>query len=63
MYVRLLGVDINLVQADAHKKIVYETVEQVNERLGEKGLTLDILRKLCEYEERRPKLIEHVRID
>jgi hypothetical protein len=63
MYVRLLGVDINVIQADAHKKIVYETVEQVNERLGEKGLTLDMLRKLCEYEERRPKLIEHVRID
>jgi hypothetical protein len=61
MWIRLLGVEGPI--KDDPKNVVYETLEQVNQRLGEKGLTLDILRKLCEYEEQRPKLIEHVRID
>jgi hypothetical protein len=61
IWIRLLGVEVPI--KDDHKNVVYETFEQVNQRLGEKGLTLDILRKLCEYEERRPKLIGHVQID
>jgi hypothetical protein len=63
MYVRLLGVDINIIQDDDHKKIAYETIEQVNERLGKQGLTLEMLLQLREYEEQRPKLIEHVRVE
>jgi hypothetical protein len=61
MWIRLLGVEVPI--KDDHKNVVYETVEQVNDRLGEEGLTLDTLIKLREYEEQRPKMIGNVRID
>jgi len=60
MYIRLLGIDITIQQERIQP---YETVEQVNERLGQDGLTVEMLLRLREYEESRPKLIEHVRID
>ena len=63
MWIRLIGVEVHGKDDHDHKNVVYETIEQINDRLGEKGLSLDLLRKLCEYEERRPKLIGNVQID
>src|SRR5262249_46938796 len=60
MYIRSLGIDITMQQERLHP---YETVEQANGRRGQDGLTEEMLWRLREYEESRPKLIEHVRID
>ena len=59
MWVRLVGLDVHI--KDEHKNVVYRTLDEINAALGEQGLTLEMLERLCRYEDEQPRLIEHVR--
>jgi hypothetical protein len=43
--------------------VVYHTVAEVNDRLGQAGMTLELIERLRREEAAQPKLIEHVRVD
>ena len=60
MWVRLVGLDVHI--KDEHKNVVYRTLDEINAALGEQGLTLEMLERLCRYEDEQPRLIEHVRV-
>jgi len=60
MYVRLLPVSLDV---RTHKDVVYPTVAEVNDRLGQAGMTLELLERLRREEQRQPKLIEHVTVE
>ena len=60
MYIRLLPFSLD---ARTHKDLVYHTVAEVNDRLGQAGMTLELIERLRRMEQAQPKLIEHVAVD
>jgi hypothetical protein len=60
MYVRLLPVSLDV---RTHKDVVYHTVAEVNDRLGQAGMTLELLERLRREEQRQPKVIENVKVE
>jgi hypothetical protein len=60
MYIRLLPFSLDV---RTHKDVVYHTVAEVNDRLGQAGMTLELIERLRRMEQAQPKLIDHVTVD
>jgi hypothetical protein len=60
MYIRLLPVDLDI---RSHKDVVYHTIQDIQERFGQAGMSLGLIERLRREEAQQPKLIEHVRVD
>jgi hypothetical protein len=60
MYIRLLPVNLDI---RSHKDVVYHTVQDIEARFGEAGMSLELIERLRKRAQEQPKLIEHVRVD
>jgi hypothetical protein len=60
MYIRLLPVNLDI---RSHKDVVYHSVQDIQERFGQVGMSLELIERLRREEAAQPKLIEHVRVD
>jgi hypothetical protein len=60
IYPRLLPVNLDI---RSHKDVVYHTVQDIQDRFGQVGMTLELIERLRRDEANQPKIIEHVRVD
>jgi hypothetical protein len=60
MYVRLLPFNLDI---RSHKDAVYHNIQDIKDRFGQAGMTLELIERLRKREQEQLKLIEHVRVD